>query len=405
MQKQKTFLAIETSCDETSLALFTVDETLPESPHFSVINHTTFSQIDLHAAYGGVFPALAKREHAKRLPLMCEKILKDAQFLGEAQKLGVFPKNLLPFVEKNTDLKEEILKHILIYQNLEKPISGIIVTTGPGLAPALWVGVSFAQILATYFNIPLIPANHMEGHMYSVFANQKNFTISPSEFPILSLLISGGHTEFILSEKPGIYKKIGKTRDDAVGEAFDKVARLLGLSYPGGKKVSIWAQKMREELKKDNTENPIYFTRPMLHDRSCDMSFSGLKTAVRYFIESVQKERELTEKDIGQISLAFEDAVTEILIRKTRYAFFKYPISTFIIAGGVSANTHIRKEFEIYIKKEFSNTKLHIPEIDLAGDNALMIGLAGYFQSIKTEYRYPEISDVRAISGWSIEEI
>jgi len=202
-------LSIETSCDETGISILEVKGG-KKSPSFKVLADSVASQIAIHAPYGGVYPMLAKREHIKNLPIILEKVLKKSKI-------------------KKPDL--------------------IAVTSGPGLEPALWTGIVFAKELSKKWNVPLIPVNHMEGHILSVFGKKKKFKIPKMKFPVLSLLISGGHTELVLVKDLMKYKVIGQTLDDAAGEAFDKVARMLGLPYPGGPEISKLAEQLRAKEK------------------------------------------------------------------------------------------------------------------------------------------------------------
>lgn len=324
-------LGIETSCDETALCLLETNES-----GYRILSNIVHSQIDVHQEYGGVFPMLAKREHIKNLPLLYAKILKES---------GIE----------------------------ETKIERIAVTKGPGLEPALWTGILFAKELGTRLNIPVVPVNHMEGHIVSTLLAQSKAhntfeTLKPVEYPALAILISGGHTEIVKVENIGTYEILGKTVDDAVGEAFDKVARMLNLPYPGGPEIS----KLAEEARKNNVEKKAVLPRPMLHSKNLNFSFSGLKTAVLYML----KELGTTTKDqTRDISREFEDAVTEVLISKTRTALEDHEARTIMIGGGVIANTHIRKAFE-ELAQEF-NIPLLLPASGLTGDNALMIALAG----------------------------
>ena len=225
----------------------------------------------------------------------------------------------------------------------------IMVTNGPGLTPALWVGINFARALSTIGNIPIIPVNHMEGHITSILLkenyqrdNQALLDINNFDFPMLSLLISGGHTQLVLVKKWGEYQIIGETIDDAVGEAFDKVARMLGMQYPGGPKISAAAKHGAEN------EN-INLPRPMIHSGDYRFSFSGLKTAVRYLVQDLEKENLLTEQTINDIAFEFEHAITDVLIKKTSAAIDEYGIRGLIIAGGVSANSFISTSFKAFI--------------------------------------------------------
>jgi N6-L-threonylcarbamoyladenine synthase len=347
-------LAIETSCDETAIALLEI-EGPKEKPVIKILGNNLYSQVHLHQEFGGVYPNLAKREHIKNLPILLEKTLKDAQF------------------------------------DLENPdIDYIAVTRGPGLEPALWTGITFAQELSRKWNKPVIPTNHMEGHIFSVLYDLKEE--ENLEFPALALLVSGGHTELVMVNDFGKYSIIGRTRDDAVGEAFDKVARMLSLPYPGGPEISKLAQAHRES----GMRLSIEFPRPMIHSGNLDFSFSGLKTAVLYKLKSLE------EKDSSEIARAFEDAAIGILVEKTRSALEEHPeIKTLIVAGGVSANKYLQSEIKNLIK-EFPEVKLEIPSLHLSTDNALMIGAAAYVRA--DELATSDIDSIVARGNLSLGE-
>ena len=332
-------LSIETSCDETGITILNVTGN-ENNPVFEVLANNLSSQIKIHAQYGGVYPALAKREHIKNLPILLEKTLKKLK------------------LEKN-----------------KKPVDMIAVTSGPGLEPALWTGIVFAKELGEKWNIPIIPINHMEGHILSVFAKNKGkFKIPKINFPVLSLLVSGGHTELVVVKDWMKYKVIGETCDDAAGEAFDKVARMLSLPYPGGPQISKLAKEYRllQNIKKSEFSLP----RPMMYSKNYDFSFSGLKTAVLYLI---QKIGELSGKTKMAIATEFEDAVVDVLTYKTIKAIKEYKIKTLIVAGGVSANTELKKILKKKIKEDNLKIEVLFPGKGLSTDNAIMIGLVGYF--------------------------
>jgi N6-L-threonylcarbamoyladenine synthase len=364
-------LAIETSCDETAMAIINVTEK-DKNIKFKILANEVSSQIDIHKEYGGVFPALAKREHIKNLPLVFEKVLRDAKI-------------------KEKDIKNKI--------------DAIAVTTGPGLEPALWTGIVFAKELNEKYKIPLIPVNHMEGHVFSIFpTDKKSFTIKNEKnmFPALTLLVSGGHTELVLIKDWQKYKKIGQTKDDAAGEAFDKVARMLSLPYPGGPEISKLAREIRysksfkflgprtrgtesvPDHKNSNDSLPlIQLPRPMIYTKDYDFSFSGLKTAVLYLIRGLG---ELNDELKKKIACEFENAVVETLIHKTIKAIKEYKIKTLIVGGGVSANSYLQEQMKKSINELQQNKALpysvvvHFPNRKLSGDNALMIAIAGYYQ-------------------------
>jgi N6-L-threonylcarbamoyladenine synthase len=255
----------------------------------------------------------------------------------------------------------------------------IAVTYGPGLEPALWVGINFARALSYIWQIPVMPTNHMEGHIVSVLKDSQD----PIEFPMISLLISGGHTELVLIKNWGEYEIIGQTLDDAVGEAFDKVARLMDLEYPGGPKVSkLAAQARTTELQEDEISLP----RPMLNSGDYNFSFSGIKTAVLYLIQKLQKENRFDENMKQAVALDFENAVTEVLFKKTKQAVEQFSACRLIIGGGVIANQHIRDTFSQL------DIEVSVPEFELATDNAVMIAMAGYIKSFRCDPEiFPEI--------------
>lgn len=367
-------LAIETSCDETAISIIEATDQGPE-----VRAHVVHSQIDLHKEYGGVFPSLAKREHGKNLPPVLIEALEQAG-LFNTQAHAPVPEEIQAVMTKNPDLVESFSASI---PTISRPsIDYIAVTRGPGLEPALWAGITFAEALGALWNIPVIPVNHMEGHIASVLLgkteaqNPKSETLNPKiEFPMLAFLISGGHTELIRATDWGSYTILGQTLDDAIGEAFDKTARLLGLPYPGGPAISELARKHRET----HAESTRFsLPRPMLHSEDLNFSFSGLKTAVRYALE---KEQDITPEIQATMALEFEDAVTEVCTNKLRKALTEYPADTCILAGGVSANTHLRETLGAMVASEFPQTTFIVPEMHLSTDNATMIGLAAY-QSI-----------------------
>lgn len=359
-------LAIETSCDETSVAILDFKEDL----NFEVLSHKLQSQMDKHAEYGGVYPSLAKREHQLLLPILTKEALQESNLLTDKLIEESKLEGLKEMLEREEILFEGIKKDL----NKEiKDIDAIAVTNGPGLAPALWVGVNFAKALSTMWNIPIIPVNHMEGHI--VVSYMKENKIVKPEYPVLSLLVSGGHTELILSKKEGEYIKIGRTLDDAAGEAFDKTARLIGLRYPGGPKISARAKIARE----NNYKEDIKLPRPMLKEDSFNFSYSGLKTSVRNFLE---KETDPSQERLDYLAKEFEDAVVETLITKTKKAIEEYSPKTLVIGGGVSANEHLRKSFQELIKL-YEEITLLLPDVKMSTDNSIMIAIAGYLNKDK----------------------
>ena len=384
-------LSIETSCDDTGITLMEAKGGTKNSV-FRVLAHTSNSQIKKHIPYGGVVPMLAKREHIKNLPILLGKILLG----GSVAKWR--PNRQVP-----------------------KWIDLIAVTYGPGLEPALWTGITFAKELAKKWKVPLIPVNHMEGHILSAFGKNKgkfSINLSAYKFPMLALLVSGGHTQLVLIKSWLNYQILGETLDDAVGEAFDKVARMLGLPYPGGPQISRLAEEARFKEKENKTfrgrnfsaekftqsssrrsaESPkslfsFSLPRPMLYTKDFNFSFSGLKTAVLYLIKKIQKTHELDKVTKSKIALEFENAAVECLIYKTNKAIEKYKIKTVIVGGGVAANKYLRNKMkEITVKK----IKLLFPTPELSTDNSLMIGIAGYLQYIKSKRHIPKVGSIKA---------
>lgn len=358
-------LAIETSCDETAIALLDIDGAL-ERPDIKILGNTLLSQVAIHQQYGGVYPNLAKREHERNLPPLLEQTLKEASM-----------------------------------DNKHPDIDIIAVTNGPGLEPALWTGINFATKLGKKWHKPVVPVNHMEGHIWSVL--YKEPPISNNEFlipkgfklPALALLVSGGHTELVYMKDFGEYEIMGRTRDDAVGEAFDKAARMLGLPYPGGPEIS----RLAEIARKRDSEDKIKLPRPMIHSKDLDFSFSGLKTAILYRIKSAN---ELDNKFKEDMARAFEDAAVEVLISKTRRALFELgsEVKTLIAAGGVSANTHLSRELNRVIDK-FPNVTLRIPIKLLTTDNAIMIGIAAFIKIKKKPQSLKQKNSITASGNLS----
>jgi N6-L-threonylcarbamoyladenine synthase len=366
-------LSIETSCDETAISIINASGGFTK-PKFKILSEIVLSQAKLHAEYGGVFPNLAKREHSKNLMPILLKTLKQAGYLHKYKKDNTIPKpiynKLQKILEREPELLNQFSKEIPKIKIPE--FDAIAVTHGPGLEPALWVGINFAKALSLIWNKPLIPVNHMNGHIFSVLLNnlEKNYKI---KFPVLSLLVSGGHTELILIKDLTGYKKIGQTRDDAVGEAFDKVARILGLPYPGGPEISKLAQLGSEASKLSEFKLP----RPMMNSDNYDFSFSGLKTAVLYMVKNIPK---LTPKIKANIAKEFQQASIDVLISKTIKAAKEYNVKTITLGGGVSANKELRIQLKKEIDKEIPGTEYKMPDIKYTGDNATMISVAGYFE-------------------------
>lgn len=319
-------LGIESSCDETSAAVVSDGRVI----HSNVVA----SQIDLHAQYGGVFPELASREHVKAIYAIVDQALQQAHL----------------------DIKD---------------IDAIAATRGPGLAGSLVVGVNMAKSLALATRKPIIGVNHLEGHIYSAWLYLAN--TSPHQaprFPLLALLVSGGHSELILMKDHLQYQRLGGTLDDAAGEAFDKVARLLGLSYPGGPSI--------QKASHTGSATAFTFPRAMLED-TWDFSFSGVKTSVLRMTETLKEQgRSLPVEDLAA---SFQAAVVDVLVDKTLLAADEYDVSEIIVAGGVSANKRLRERMLAESKRP-----VHIPPLSLCTDNAAMIAGAGYYHYIQNDF-------------------
>ncbi len=367
-------LAIESSADESGVALI---DALGQFGDFSysVLGNAVASQIATHTQYGGIYPNMAVREHQKNFVPLLETVLKEARSLKEGETVA----DISTILSRETELREHLTEFFKKYSKPE--IDAIAVTHGPGLEPTLWVGINFAKALADAWNLPLIPVNHMEGHI--CISAVADGTIAKFKFPLLSLLISGGHTELVLSREWMHYERIGQTRDDAVGEAFDKVARLMGLPYPGGPEIS----KLAAEARQSNRTRAVTLPRPMIDSNDFDFSFAGLKTAVRKVVEA----EELTDERKKAIALEFENACADVLVAKTMRAIEEFGAESILIGGGVSANTHIRNSLAQALKDYGSDAKLLIPPPNLATDNALMIALAGYFRAQRGEYAEPDL--------------
>lgn len=363
-------LSIETSCDETGIALLDCQGG-PGKPRFNILKEVLSSQVKIHAPFGGVVPGLAKREHIKNLPILLKKLLG-------------FDYHIPPTTFHLPD--------------------AIAVTMGPGLEPALWTGIEFAKGLAKQWKKPLIGVNHMEGHLYSVFLGQKN-TVSKGTsatryalrtthlFPAIALIVSGGHTILLRMDSMTSWKKLGETRDDAVGEAFDKAARLLNLPYPGGPQIS--------KIALLGDPKAIDFPRPMLHAKdpsnpsraSYDFSFSGLKTAVLYYlkdqgyghagIESAvhDKPRTIPPGLAADIAASFECAAVDVLVKKTFRAVEEYGAKSVWLSGGVAANRLLRKELRKRSRKR--GVAFLVGDKKHNTDNGAMIAAAAYMATFR----------------------
>jgi len=368
-------LSIETSCDDTGISIVKIPQN--KKRNFKILSNLISSQIKIHKKYGGVFPMMAKREHQKNLVPLFEKAMAKANTLGK--KLKIKNQNNIEKVEilKIILSREKQLSNKLIpfLQKYEKPdIDLIAVTEGPGLEPCLWVGINFAKALSFYWNIPVIPVNHIESHILVNYLNNKTI-----QFPAICLIVSGGHTQLILMKKVGKYKIIGETRDDAAGECFDKAAKILGLDYPGGPIISKLA------LMAKNQHFFIKLPRPMIGTKDYDFSFSGLKTSVLYNHAKQPKRIRESKEYIAQMSTEIQQAIIDVLIKKTVKAARNYKVKTIILGGGVSANKELKKQLKEKISQEIPVYNFLVPEPLLSTDNALMIAITGYFHKTKTK--------------------
>ena len=360
-------LSIETSCDETAISVVEVVGEFPTAT-YSILGNALFSQIDIHREFGGVFPAIAKREHIATILPMLEKALHESKVAHETGPyLPETETQINSILDREFGLADQLLH---FHKNFGIPaIDAIAVTSGPGLEPALWVGVNFAKAIAALWNVPVIPVDHMEGHILSSVFDGHH--LGDVAFPALTLLVSGGHTEMILMRGWGQYEKVGQTRDDAVGEAFDKVARILGLPYPGGPEIS----KLAAEARELHLPEYLKLPRPMLNSGDFDFSFSGLKTAVRYGIEG----KALTDDEKKALARDFENAAVEVLIAKSKRAVEQFGANSFILGGGVSANNYLRTAAEgLTAPDQFPYLSVYLPERTLSTDNSIMIALAGH---------------------------
>lgn len=343
-------LAIETSCDETSIALVEATGDLNE-PKFKVLKNIVHSQIEIHKEWGGVVPNLAKREHLKNLPILFKEIGTE-----------------------DFDL--------------------IAVTVGPGLEPALWTGVTFAVELAQRFNKPIIGVNHLEAHLYSFLLPEKDKTPVELKFPAIGVLVSGGHTILASFTSLTEFEKLGETRDDAVGEVFDKVARMLNLSYPGGPEI--------ERLAKDGDPKAFDLPRPMINESGYEFSFSGLKTSVLYLLRdqgyynadglkpTSESKKDIPLKLVQDLSASFQSAVIDVLVKKAMRATNEFGAMSVFLGGGVAANQALRQALKEACER--NGLQFVCPSMEFNTDNAAMIAVAGYISHL-TGHSHPLIAN------------
>ena len=334
MTKEVVILAIESSCDETSAAVVVNGCTL--------LSNIVASQIKSHMRFGGVVPEIASRHHVEQITQVIEEAL----------------------VQAGKTMEE---------------IDAVAVTIGPGLVGALLIGISAAKAVALAANKPLIAVNHMAGHIY---ANQ---LIEPLQFPLMALVVSGGHTELVYMPEDGQFEIIGETRDDAAGEAYDKIGRILNLPYPGGKKMDELAH---------SGEDVYDFPRAMIHEDHYDFSFSGLKSAVINRIHNAkQKGEEIVPENVAA---SFQASVVEVLVEKSKRALQEYPVKQFVLAGGVAANRGLRTALQEMMQSHYPSVTFSIPPMNLCGDNAAMIGAAAYSKWLEQDFAS---MDVNAMPG------
>ncbi|WP_291291218.1 tRNA (adenosine(37)-N6)-threonylcarbamoyltransferase complex transferase subunit TsaD [Enterococcus sp.] len=328
-------LAIESSCDETSVAVIKNGDT--------ILSNIVASQIKSHQRFGGVVPEVASRHHVEQITLCLEEALNQAE---------VTPEDL----------------------------SAVAVTYGPGLVGALLIGLSAAKAFAWAHGLPLLPVNHMAGHIYAA-----RF-VKPLTFPLLALLVSGGHTELVYMAEDGSFEIIGETRDDAAGEAYDKVGRVLGLPYPSGKEIDRLAHL---------GEDTYHFPRAMIHEDNYDFSFSGLKSAFINFVHNAQQRGEALDE--VNLAASFQASVVEVLVTKTIRACKHYPVKQLIVAGGVAANQGLREALQAAMS-ELPEIELIIPPLRLCGDNAAMIGAFGHILLEKQQFAPLTLNAVPSLS-------
>jgi len=365
-------LAIETSADETAAAV---------TEGRRVLANVIYSQILLHKKWGGIYPSLAKRAHEEKINWVIEecliRLLRNqnllASELASRQKVG-------PVALRSTSESEGSLRHSLAQTSTRRVnlaalgmnlVDDVAVTQGPGLAVALEVGISKAKELAKKYNKKLIAVNHLEGHIYSCFAqNNKGNPSRDFNFPYLALIVSGGHTEIVLFRNHVDYKVLGETRDDAAGEALDKAAKMLGLGYPGGPVI----ERLAREVQNEDFHN---FPRPMINSKNLDFSFSGLKTSFYYFLKEKPQVINLRE-----LASSFQNAIYDVIVAKINLAIKQTKVNRLVVGGGVIANLYLRRLLRDLLEKH--KGEVHFPPFKyLTGDNAAMIGVAAYFKARK----------------------
>lgn len=332
-------LGIETSCDETAAAV-----AQGKNGKVEILSDVVSSQIEIHKKYGGVVPEVAAREHVLNILPVISRALEKS----ETPRLtkGGCPKG--------------------------GGVNAIAVTIGPGLITSLVVGIETAKVLSCAWSVPVVGINHVEGHIYANFIERQE----EIKFPAIILTVSGGHTMLVLMRGHGRYKTIGETRDDAAGEAFDKAAKLMGIGYPGGPAISHNAQRITH-----NDGNKVKLPRPMINSNDFDFSFSGLKTALLYGL----KKDNNWKKRIPEYCREFQQAVVDTLVFKAIKAAEKYKAKTVMLAGGVAANTELRKQLEKAVEEKLKAAFV-MPDLKYTTDNAAMVASAGYFRVLKKDF-------------------
>ena len=345
MNEKKIILGIETSCDETAVSIIEEDK----NGKIKILSNVVSSQFDIHKEFGGVVPELAARSHVEKIDLIAKKAI----------------------TESGVNLKD---------------VSAIAATSGPGLIVCLTIGLNFGKALSASLNIPFIGVNHLEGHALSP-------KLSTSlDFPYLLLLISGGHTQYLSVNGLGKYKRLGTTIDDALGEAFDKTAKLLGIEFPGGPQIELWARK--------GDPNSYDLPKPIFNKGGCNLSFAGLKTAILQISKKIK-----TEQDKFNLAASFQKTIEEILYKKTKIAFNEFEKQNnirekiFVVAGGVAANRKIRSMLISLCEEK--NYESIFPPIEFCGDNAAMIAMVGL-----EKYKLKQFDklDHPAKPRWSLDE-
>lgn len=382
-------LSIETSCDETAISLLEITGEFPDI-QVQVIDSKLASQVAAHQEYGGVYPSLAKRLHARNFPVLLEQIVKNNEETAHPDINASQKKQIQEWLTRHDGLADKIFT--LVKKHGITRVDAVAVTVGPGLEPALWVGINIARSLALITDVPIVPTNHMEGHLLSTLVPDDitdggTHHLKEVAFPAIALLVSGGHTELTLMDKWRSYEKIGQTRDDAAGEAFDKIGRLLGLPYPAGPEIAKLAQSAQKSGK-------LSLPRPMIDTDNFDFSFSGLKTAAA---RTIEKNQPLSEEDRSAFAHELQQAIIEVLTKKTEIAARKTEAESILVGGGVSANQLLRSQLKSVAKD--LQTDFHIAPPTLTTDNATMIGLAGY---VNRDKRVQPRSDIEASSRLSL---